>query len=335
MQTLEMVVVVAQPGLVHLGLVIFGESLEDRLHLLVGTHTGLVGNKGDLLESPLREEGFGVADEEDALALGVGAGCAAETVDVALLFRGDADLEDGRYAGEVHASGDDVGGTENSRGGFAVFVCDSGALALGEAAVEGRHRGQAWDHGEDVAVQTGCGGCGSKDDGFEGAAAGLLELSGGFFKNGANHGGCDGRERGHLDEELGHAFVRVGFAFGNGGYELVAGGEHETGYLVDVLRNGGGEQHALSVGLLLGGELADDFSERGHEAHVQESVCFVEHKSIQLSKGIQDVFVRHVIDQSTRRGDEYIAPRQDELLLLVLVGAANGSAHAVLGHSLE
>ncbi|GJC96690.1 hypothetical protein ColKHC_05516 [Colletotrichum higginsianum] len=332
LEGLHPVLVVAQPGLVDLGLLRLVDALLGNLVDLVGgREVGRAGLEGDLLEGPLREETLDLGNNEDAAALGAGAGSTAEAVDVRLLVGGDADLEDGRDAGEVHAAGNDVGGDEDARLGVAVVVGRLGALALGDARVQDGGGGHAGDVGEDVAVKVGEGGRRGEDDGLEGVGADV----GGLLADGADHGRGDGGEGGHLDEVLGHALVGVGLAGGDGGDELVALGEDDAGDLLDVGGDGGGEEHALAVGLGLVGEGADDVLEGGHEAHVEEAVGLVEHEGVELVEGLLDVGVGQVVDETSRGGDEDVAAVEDLLLLAVLVGASNGDADAVLRQTLQ
>lgn len=86
--------------------------------------------ESDLLEGPLREEALDLGNNEDATALGAGAGGTAETVDVGLLIGGNADLEHGGDAGEVHAAGNNICGNENAGLRVAVVVGGLCTLAL-------------------------------------------------------------------------------------------------------------------------------------------------------------------------------------------------------------
>lgn len=65
---------------------------------------------------------FEVRDEEPAFAGFVGAGGAADAVDVAVTVAGKTELDDVCYVGEVHATGCDVGGEEDGGGGAAEDV---------------------------------------------------------------------------------------------------------------------------------------------------------------------------------------------------------------------
>lgn len=324
-----MVVVVAQPGLVDLGLVAVLHPLGDAVDLGSRRDVGIVLDEGDLFEGPLGEPGLGLGDDEDAPAVGFRTGGSAQTVDVALLVKRDADLENSGDAGEIHASGNDVGGDEDGSASIAEVVGDLGTLALGDAAVQdgdGRETGHV---GENVSVKVGQGSGRSEDDGLEG---GVLR---GLLADAADHGGRHRGEVGHLDEELGNALVGVDLADGDGGDELVAGREHKTGDLLDVGGHGGGEEHALAVGALLVGQMADNIAEGLHEAHVEQTVGLIEDERVQPAQRVDDVFVGHVVDKAARRGDEDVAAAQDLLLLAVLVGAADGDAHAVLRQALQ
>ena len=131
-----MCLVIPQPRSICLALYLFAYALRDSTNLISSTEVGLDRGEGDVLECPLREESLVLRDDEGSPTLGAGTRGTAQTVDVGLLVRRDADLEDVGNGREVHAASNNVGGDEDAASSVAEGIRDLRALGLRVAGVE-------------------------------------------------------------------------------------------------------------------------------------------------------------------------------------------------------
>ncbi|KAI6774487.1 hypothetical protein HG531_001336 [Fusarium graminearum] len=198
-KSLHVAVVIAQPGLV-----------------------GLTGLKVDLFEGVLGEETLHFADNKDSSTISVRSCSSAQTVDVALLIRGQTDLDNRGYTREIHSSSDDICRYENSVASSAVFVGNSGPLALCHAAVQNRHGRQTGGGHEDAGVKVGNRSSSRKQNRLE------VLASSGLLANDSNHGRRQVGKGRNLDKELRNALMGVDLTLGDGRDELVLSDENLT-----------------------------------------------------------------------------------------------------------
>ena len=248
------------------------------------------------------ENGDGVADLE-------GAAGAADAVDVVFGMLGDIIIDHVRNAGDVEASGGDIGGDEDFI--LATFEAGEGvfAFALGAIGVEdGDGMLEIFELvGHAVGHHFGA----RKDD--RAIELGVFEES---------------------DEELkflifGDGVKGVGDRLGGGAaladFHLFGIGEEPFGHGLEFRRKGGGEEESLA-GF---GESIDDAADLGEEAHIEHAIDFIEDEVLDIVEFGGAVFDE--IKEAAWGGDEDIDALLEELALFAVADApvdeADGEIH--------
>lgn len=261
---------------------------------------------GDLLIDEAFD-GFSVdefvgAEDGEGVAFAFGAAGAADTVDVVFRVFGDGVIDDVADAGDVEATGGEIGGDDDVE--FAVPEACEGeaAVFLGDVAV----------HDGDFVVF-----------GFTLDAGG--EFIGVGLGSGEDH---DAFEFGFFEESEEEVLaletidrVEVVADGGGGGaraadfdFEGVAEGPACEGG--DFCGDGGGEEERLAVF----GAAGDDAADVGHEAHVEHAVDLIEDEDFDVIE--LDGALLHVVEQTAGGSDEDIDPFLEPVALGAVADAA-------------
>lgn len=319
-----------------------GCRIKDVLEVGGLVSTGISGVDGSALELVVTLDGetgksaschveLDVGNDKPALARLVGSAGTSETVNVLLPVGGRVGLDDVGNVGEIHASGGNVGGEEDTGTSVLELLGGTSSGALGELGVNVPSLGNVPELPlktlEDRIGHDNLSGSRQEDDGLERKSLGVsLGLVDGLLHE-LQHGRVDVLETLAGNDVLRDTVVGQDLIGLDGLHELevvlvdVASGETNN-----ILGNGGRVKQSLAGKNLAIGKVVDDLAKLLVETNFEHSIGLVENKGRESGGVDAAVAVGKQIVQATGGANKDMAALLAGLVQhSVLLGTTNGS----------